>query len=392
MEKLSGKVVDVHCHVGLRGDVWPEWGMLSEKFVESFTAKVFLTYSRVPKNKFTDPVLKETTEQVLSETTVDKVVCLALDWVHDESGKPRPDLTNMYVSNDFVLELRKTVGDKVLLGASVHPYAPDFEDRVKKEVDRGAVLLKWLPSAQNIDLASPRAGQALRELAHLGPNGRALPLLLHTGAEYAVPPMDDHTPSLDFHRWTPWDAFWNRFRGSKKWRVPDVRKVQENVRVAVSEGTVIIFAHCGLPYFASRPLSGWLEHSDFTCVRTYLNENERLGEGGGGYYADLSACCTPFREGFFPKVRKLPDEHLLFGSDFPTPVFELSADAKEVWRDFRAVVGGDLERIVVPQDNLLDVNLKELRQAFPGHPMFTNFGNLWDRLAAVSSAVSEENP
>ncbi len=283
-------------------------------------------------------------------------------------AKPRPDLTNMYVSHEYVLELQQSVGDKVLLGASVHPYAVDFSDRVRKAVGQGAVLLKWLPSAQDIDLASDKAGRALRELAHLGPSGGALPLLLHTGAEYAVPPMNDQTPSLDFHSWSRWDSFWNRFRGSKKWRTPDIRKVEENVRAAVEEGAVIIFAHCGLPYFASRPLSGWLEHSDFGCVCDYLRENAELPEGSGGYFADLSACCTPFRQDFFPKIAKLPPEYLVFGSDFPTPVFELSADAREVWRDFRAMLRGDLDRIVVPQDNLLDVNLRELKGAFQDTP------------------------
>ena len=389
MTRLSGLVVDVHCHVGLRGDVWPQWGTLSRAFLDSSTAKVFLTYSRVPQDQFTDPVLKERTEEVLSETTVDKVVCLAMDHVHDESGTPRPDLTNMYVSHDYVLELRRTVGDKVLLGASVHPYAADFTDRVREAVDQGAVLLKWLPSSQDINLADPRSARAMRELAHLGPGGGALPLLLHTGAEYAVPPASDESPSMDFHSWTRWDAFWNLFRGRKKWRKPDVKTVEKNVHSAVSDGAVIIFAHCGLPYFASGPLSGWLEHSDFECVCDYLAENDGASDGTSGYFADVAACCTPFREGYFPKISRLPTDRLLFGSDFPTPVFELSADADEVWRDFKAVLGGDFDRVVVPQDNLLDVNLRELRRAFPNHPMFTNFGELWDRISGTAGPVDD---
>jgi hypothetical protein len=200
--------------------------------------------------------------------------------------------------------------------------------------------------------------------------------------------MNNQTPSLDFHSWSRWDEFWNLFRGSKKWRIPDVRKVEENIRTAVSEGAVIIFAHCGLPYFATRPFSGWLEHSDFGCVCDYLRANAELPEGGGGFFADLSACCTPFRKDFFPDIAKLPPEYLVFGSDFPTPVFELSANAREVWRDFNAIRNGDLERIVVPQDNLLDVNLHELKTAFRGHSMFTNFGELWDRLVGASNHLN----
>ena len=53
-------------------------------------------------------------------------------------------------------------------------------------------------------------------------------------------------------------------------------------------------------------------------------------------------------------------------------MFELSADFREVWVDFQAVMQGRLERIVVPQDNLLDVNYRELNRFFPGHLMFSN--------------------
>ena len=95
--------------------------------------------------------------------------------------------------------------------------------------------------------------------------------------------------------------------------------------------------------------------------------------GTGRCYADLSACATPFRRAYFDDIAKLPPELLLFGSDAPTPVFELSADLEEAWKDFKAILDGKLERIVIPQDNLLDVNCRELEHYFPGHPMFTNF-------------------
>jgi hypothetical protein len=44
--------------------------------------------------------------------------------------------------------------------------------------------------------------------------------------------------------------------------------------------------------------------------------------------------------------------------------------------DFRAVLAGHLDRVVVPQDNLIDVNYRELQHFFPGHPLFTNFSTL----------------
>ena len=96
----------------------------------------------------------------------------------------------------------------------------------------------------------------------------------------------------------------------------------------------------------------------------------------GRCYADVSACATPFRQSYFPEIRKLPPSALLFGSDFPTPVFELSADIKENLRDLGDVLNGNLKSIIVPQGNPLDVNLRELQKEFPGHLMFGNGGRL----------------
>jgi predicted TIM-barrel fold metal-dependent hydrolase len=283
----------------------------------------------------------------------------------------------MYVSNEYVIELRRSVGERVLLGASVHPYAENFEDEVKRWVDEGAVLVKWLPSAQAIDLGSEKAGAALRALARLGPKGRALPLLLHTGAEYAVPPAAKDTPSCDFLSWSRSDEIWNFFR---HWRRPDVARIEANLHAAIDEGAVIILAHAGLPYFEPRWMAGYLEHSDFEAARRHLAQPVQ-GEPAGRAYADVSAICTPFRKTYFSDLAALPPARLIFGSDFPTPIFELSADWEEVQRDFKAVMQGDLSRIVVPQDNLLDVNLRELRLAFGAdHPMFTNLGRLLDEL------------
>lgn len=41
--------------------------------------------------------------------------------------------------------------------------------------------------------------------------------------------------------------------------------------------------------------------------------------------------------------------------------------------DLRAVLKGDLSRLVVPEDNLLDVAYREIEHAFPGARMFSNF-------------------
>jgi len=378
-----GSVIDVHVHVGLRGDSFG-MGAFSDYFMAQPAFKVFLAYARLRGRPITDAVLHEATVAALDGCHLDRVVCLALDPVYDPDGTRREDRSHMWVDNAYPCWLRGELPDRVLPGASVHPYRRDFADEVRLWVDNGAVLLKWLPSAQAIDLAEPAVGARLRELAHLGPGGGPLPLLLHIGSEYAIPPADPTLSSLDFHSWSAWDTLRNRLRGRRAWVRPRVREVEANLRAAAGEGAVIIFAHAGLPYYFSGRLAGVFEHSDFDVVRGYLARGSERPDDGRRYFADVSACCTPFRKPNFKQLAALPKDALLFGSDFPTPVFELSANLKHHLDDLRAAIVSEPERLIVPEGNLLDVNRAELERAFPGHPMFTNFAALLASLAPAT--------
>ena len=361
----------MHMHVGVIGSPdRPQDGFIAPHMSNSLTFDIFLLYTRVPKGQVDDVRLFNEAVNVIAQSHIPRVVCLALDAVYDEDGRVRYDATTMFVPNAYILKLRNALPDRILFGASVHPYDPNFQERVSQAVEDGAVLLKWLPSAQQIDLADERVKQALVFLATVR-GGAPLPLLLHVGTEGAIISTDSRTMPYDFLTWT----FGDRLGGSlpgRHWRAPDLKRVHANLEAGLNAGACIIFAHCGLPYFAPRVL-GFLEHSDFDAVATYVNKCRGWnGTIRGKAFADVSACVTPVRQGYFDRIRKLPPESVLFGSDFPVPIFELSADVGEHLRDFRAVLKGDLGRIVIPQGNLLDVNLRELQAAFPGHAMFTN--------------------
>ncbi|HVN75418.1 MAG TPA: hypothetical protein VMT19_03810 [Thermoanaerobaculaceae bacterium] len=397
-------VIDCHVHVGLKGDSFG-MGAFSDYFTAQPAFKVFLAYARLRGRPATDAVLHEATLAVLAGCHLNGVVCLALDPVYDPDGTRREDRSHMWVDNAYVCRLRDELPDKVLPGASVHPYRRDFADEVRHWVDQGAMLLKWLPSAQAIDLAEPAVGARMRELAHLGPGGGPLPLLLHVGCEYAIPNaapanslsrvqeragvraeserggsgasgVDPSLSSLNFLSWSAWDRLGNGLRDRKAWLRPRVREIEANLRAAASEGAIIIFAHLGLPYFASGLLAGALEHSDFDVVQSYLKRGSEREGDRRRYFADISACCTPFRKPYFKQIAALPRDALLLGSDFPTPIFELSADLKHNLADLRAAMEGEPERLIVPEGNLLDVNRAEHERAFSGHPMFTNLGEL----------------
>jgi hypothetical protein len=379
-------LVDIHVHVGVLGDDDPSSGAISPWMRHQIPFQIFLLYNRIDPADLSDNLMRQRLLQVIRESMLDQVVCLALDPVYTPDGARRPELSNMWVDNSYVIGLAKEFQAslptaeqsrrKILLGASVHPYDPTFRERVAECVDWGAVLLKWLPSAQQINLADPRVDTALTFLA-TARQGRPLPLLVHVGPEYAIISTDPHTTSYDFLSWDWLDRFWNRLRSNaERWATPDVLGIERNLTAGLQAGACIIFAHCGLPYIAPSFLGKLAEHSDLNVVRDYLKKFPGTDGIKGKCFADVSACVTPFRKSYFGEISNLPPGSLLAGSDFPVPVFELSADLEENWEDFKAIMAGHFERIVIPQDNLLDVNWRELRNAFPGHAMFANAAQL----------------
>jgi predicted TIM-barrel fold metal-dependent hydrolase len=382
MSSPNSIVVDMHCHVGLVGDTWSDKGGMSEEYRRSAIFKILLLYTGIPQDRASDSILKDRTLAVIESSHIDTVVCLALDPVYDMEGNRRAEKSHLWVDNEYILDLQRELPNRILFGASVHPYDKNFKERVAECVAEGAILIKWLPSAQQFDLGSDAAGEALQYLATAGPDGNPLPVLLHCGPEYAIDTTDARTRSFDYLTWSKWDEIINALRFARKWHKPDLVRLRSNLDNALNAGAIIIFAHCGFPYFFPRPLGRYLEHSEFSFVKEYLVWTSRHkfrstrkdgSEREGKCFADVSALATPFRKAYYSNVRSLPQELLLYGSDFPTPVFELSADSEEMMEDLRAVLKGDLSRLIVPEDNLLDVAYREMEHAFPGAPLFSNF-------------------
>ena len=60
----------------------------------------------------------------------------------------------------------------------------------------------------------------------------------------------------------------------------------------------------------------------------FKNLFEEAAHNNWNLYADLSAVCTPFREGYIREIMKLsniiPADRLIFGSDYPIPLSELT--------------------------------------------------------------------
>src|SRR4030066_2589861 len=282
------KVIDIHVHFGapgkngapIRGCYW------SEKFETSpaYWAMRVITGSILGAVDF-DRVKNRIFKTIDSSKKVDQCVLLALDQVYNEQGQNNiTEWTNLYVDNSAIVELANS-NPRVLFGASVHPYRPNWPDALDYCLGHKAVLCKWLPSSQCIDPTHPKCMPFYDSLA-----AHKLPLLCHVGPEYSFPPHDKN---------------FARFNNAKY------------LRPALEKGVTVIFAHASLP-FEPTPL----EHDD--SFREFLKIMSEAEVKSWNVYADISALCL-FRSSYVPDLLKeIPAKRFIFGSDYPIPMIDLA--------------------------------------------------------------------
>jgi len=226
----------------------------------------------------------------LDESPLAGVVLLACDDVYQDDGVPRPDLSRIYVPNEYVLDLCRRE-QRFLPGISIHPARKNALDLLEAGVEAGAVLLKLLPCVQIVDPGLPQYCPFWKRMAEL-----RLPLLAHTGGEFSLP---TYRPELC-----------NPFC----------------LRPVLEQGVTVIAAHCGAPALP------W--HRDFSC--DFLD----LRNAFPNLYGDISALSQPVHFKTLARVRENP-ERILYGSDYPvvTSVFWSRAfqwisphEAKRLWK------------------------------------------------------------
>jgi predicted TIM-barrel fold metal-dependent hydrolase len=337
------KVIDVHVHFGAPGnDGQPVHGCYwSERFERSvaFWAFRFLTGTIFGRMSFERSQAK-ITKLLDKSSKVDQIVLLALDQVYDRQGdSDLPNWTNLFVDNSAIVDLA-AADDRVLFGASVHPYRLDWEEQLDYCLEHKAVLCKWLPSAQAIDPGDPKCDRFYDKLA-----AHRLPLLCHVGLERSIPTCHDS---------------YNQFNNAKYL-----------VR-ALDKGVPVIFAHSSLP-FEPTDLDQDPDFQDFLGVMADARTN------GWQAYADISALCM-LRATYIPRLLDLiPADRFLFGSDFPIPMLSLGPRSMpnlldRLWHLIDAVF----------TRNLLDKNYKNLEDFdFPHapHDVFTAAGDLFAQIA-----------
>jgi uncharacterized protein len=205
-------------------------------------------------------------------SSLDAVVILAQERVYDGHGHPRENCGTAYVPNEYVLKLARE-HPEFLPAVSIHPGRPDALTELERCLDGGAVMMKYLPASQNIDLRERRYTSFFERMAEAG-----LPMLVHTGGEKTLEVV--------------------------RWDLTDPRILE----LPLQCGVTVIAAHCATK-------SAILDRQFFQVFVEMLGKHPRL-------YGDNSAFHVPIRGSVVPKCLKSPVvERMVHGSDFPVPVF-----------------------------------------------------------------------
>lgn len=224
-------------------------------------------------------------EELHRSNKVGRAVLLAMDGVYDGSGRLDPARTDFLVSNRYLLQVARSQPAAFLPGVSINPQRRDALDELQRCAEEGAVLVKILPNAQCFDPADRRYLPFYRALADL-----QMPLLSHVGCEFSLMGRDQSMGD------------------------------PERLRAALEEGACVIAAHaCSYGLFLPEPF--------FKILEEFARRYPR-------FYFDASALTLPNRVRTLFLLRRHTELHdrLLFGTDYPLPVYSYPA-----WRKgFRA--------------------------------------------------------
>jgi len=216
-------------------------------------------------------------DELRASQKVGRAVLLGMDGVYDSAGRLDQAATEFLISNDYVLSLAREFPGEFWAGVSVNPQRRDAIDELQRCAEQGAKLVKWLPNAQQFDPGDRRHIPFYRELAR-----RKIPLLSHVGFEFSLIGTDQSAGDPN------------------------------KLRVALDEGVTVIAAHG-----CSHGLIFREKYYD-----TFLS----LAHGYENFYSDISALSLPNRLGMLFRLRRHPELHhrLLYGTDYPLPVFRLA--------------------------------------------------------------------
>lgn len=213
-----------------------------------------------------------------------KLMLMAFDYHHTEQGLADKHSSTFHVPNDYASWLASEYSEYFEWVASIHPYQKDALSKLEKAIESGAVAVKWLPPAHNIDPMDARCDDFYKLLAKYD-----LPLISHAGIEKAVKSEDSQ-------------KFSNPLR----------------LRRPLDHGVRVVAAHC-----ASLGKAVDLDNANksiehFDLFARMMGESQYKHS----FFGDLSACTQINRQEHILKTLLTETswhERLLNGSDYPLP-------------------------------------------------------------------------
>ncbi|EKD26399.1 MAG: amidohydrolase 2 [uncultured bacterium] len=276
-------IYDIHSHVIISPQNNKENFICPKK---NMSVGMRLLYKKILKATG-DSVPETTMLKWIDESKVDRIVLLAMDFVHKADGTKDIKNTKFAVNNDFVADL-STQSPKILFGASIHPSRKDAISEISRLAECGCCLMKWLPSAHNISVDNEMCIPFYEALANY-----RIPLITHTGVEHAMPTF--------------------------KHNLNDPLKL----KLALECGVTVIGAHCGTRLFLHE--------------KSYFNAWKKMALNYENFYGDLSTFGLPLHNSSLHEILNTPEllSKVLYGSDFPSQPLPLwyapSIGFKKAW-------------------------------------------------------------
>ncbi len=301
------KVWDVHAHLlgdGASGSgCWINPQMRSILYPEQYLQRKFIVNGAcVDEDDNLDEAYVARLAQLIAEFPAGAGMMLfAFDHTYREDGRIDVPRVAFHVPDHYAAAVAARFPERFRWVASIHPYRPDAVEALGRAVNAGAVAIKWLPSAMNIDPASPRCDAFYAALAQ-----HRLPLITHAGKERAVK-----------------GAHQQHFGNPLRLRRP------------LEHGVRVVMAHCA-SMGSDRDLDRGpraAEVESFSLFERLMAEPAHEGK----LFADISAMPQLNRAAYLEKIITRPAWHarLLNGSDYPLPgvipLFSVDALVEKDW-------------------------------------------------------------
>lgn len=253
-------IIDLHTHIADSDAFVNQKCYIRRNRANAFLRQYMRDLDKTKKSKVID---------WLNDSCLDYAVVLALDGAYRENGTADEKKTVLKIDNDYIADI-SLQSSKFLFGASVHPYRTDSIKEIERLIKQGACLVKWLPSAQNIQPDNPKCFSFYDVLAHY-----KIPLLSHTGIEHTL--TGGNNAFNDPQRLVP----------------------------ALERGVTVIAAHCGARVFLYE--------------KCYFSSWKKMALEYDNFYGDIGAFILPIRIGYLKTLLKNNQflSKIIYGSDFP---------------------------------------------------------------------------